>query len=123
MSQLIEIDTSKLDEPFPEIKVADIQSIEIEDPVFLEKYTAHITHCGSRWYGWIPQFEELKHLKFQSESKEALIEKLIEQLHETLEARAQAWDEQIEEDIEAGRLDALREQALEDIHAGRFTEI
>ena len=123
MSQPIETETIQIDDALLELKASDILSIEIEDPVFLEKYTACITNCGSSWFGWIPQFEELEHIKYKSNSREGLIEKLTEQLHETLEARAQAWDKQIEADIAAGKLDKLREQALEDIHAGRFTEI
>jgi hypothetical protein len=33
--------------------------------------------------------------------------------------REEAWDRQIEEDIKAGRLDALAEEVLADHHAGR----
>ena len=123
MSQHIEIDSIQMDEALLELKPSDIHTIEIEDPVFLEKYTACITNTDSNWFGWIPQFEELKDVKYESKTREGLIEILTEQLHETLEARAQAWDQQMEADIEAGKLDTLREQALEDIHAGRFTEI
>ena len=32
---------------------------------------------------------------------------------------AQSWDKQIEEDLEAGRLDALLQQAEQDYEAGR----
>lgn len=35
------------------------------------------------------------------------------------EFRAQAWDEQIERDILAGRLDALAEQANQEFESGR----
>ena len=109
MSQPIETETIQIDDALLELKASDILSIEIEDPVFLEKYTACITNYGSSWFGWIPQFEELKDIKYKSNSREGLIEKLTEQLHETLEARAQAWDKQIEADIAAGKLDKLRE--------------
>ncbi len=34
---------------------------------------------------------------------------------------AEAWDRQIEEDIAAGRLDALAEEALDDLRNGRCT--
>jgi hypothetical protein len=40
-----------------------------------------------------------------------------------IEFDAAAWDLQIEEDIQAGRLDALAEQALEDLRTGRTTEL
>jgi hypothetical protein len=33
-----------------------------------------------------------------------------------------AWDRQIEEDVAAGRLDALAEEALNDLRAGRCTD-
>ena len=35
---------------------------------------------------------------------------------------AEAWDRQIENDVAAGRLDALADEALEDLSAGRCTE-
>ena len=36
---------------------------------------------------------------------------------------AEAWDRQIEEDVRAGRLDALAEESLADYKAGRTKEI
>jgi hypothetical protein len=39
-----------------------------------------------------------------------------------VEFDAAAWDRQIEEDVAAGRLDALADEALEDLRAGRCTE-
>ena len=38
------------------------------------------------------------------------------------ELDADAWDRQIEEDVAAGRLDALAEEALDDLHKGRCTD-
>jgi hypothetical protein len=35
---------------------------------------------------------------------------------------ASAWDRQMEEDVAAGRLDALADEALEDLRAGRCTD-
>ena len=35
---------------------------------------------------------------------------------------AEAWDRRIEDDVAAGRLDALADEALEDLRAGRCTE-
>jgi hypothetical protein len=40
-----------------------------------------------------------------------------------VEFDADAWDRQIEDDVNAGRLDALAEEALEDLRAGRTTEL
>ena len=39
------------------------------------------------------------------------------------EAEADAWDKQIEEDANSGRLDALAEEAMSDFRAGRYTEL
>jgi hypothetical protein len=35
---------------------------------------------------------------------------------------AAAWDRQMEDDVEAGRLDALADEALDDLRAGRCTD-
>ncbi len=35
---------------------------------------------------------------------------------------ADAWDRQIEQDVAAGRLDALADEALNDLRAGRCTD-
>ena len=34
----------------------------------------------------------------------------------------EAWDRRIEDDVAAGRLDALADEALDDLRAGRCTE-
>jgi hypothetical protein len=36
---------------------------------------------------------------------------------------ADAWDRQFEEDVRAGRLDALAEEALRDLREGRTTQL
>ncbi len=36
---------------------------------------------------------------------------------------AEAWDKQFEEDVKAGRLDALGDKALRDMREGRYTEL
>jgi hypothetical protein len=36
---------------------------------------------------------------------------------------AEAWDRQFEEDVRAGRLDALGQEALGDLREGRCTEL
>jgi hypothetical protein len=40
-----------------------------------------------------------------------------------VEFDADAWDQQIEEDVKSGRLDELAEEALQDHAAGRTTEL
>lgn len=36
---------------------------------------------------------------------------------------AEAWDRQFEQDVAAGRLEALAEEALRDLRAGRCTDL
>ena len=36
---------------------------------------------------------------------------------------AGAWDKQLEEDVRAGRLDALAEEALNDLRSGRCSDL
>ena len=118
MTPVIEDQHTEKEVSITPAKKSRIQLIEIENPAFLEKYTAYVTRKASRWCGWIPEFPEFR---YEEKTKKVLLQTLTEKLHETLKARDKAWDKQIEEDIKAGKLDHLREKALEDIHAGRFT--
>ena len=118
MTPVIENQHNEIEVSVPQVKNSRIQLIEIEDPAFLQKYTAYVTQKSSRWCGWIPEFPEFR---YEEKTKKVLIQTLTKQLHENLKARDKEWDKQIEEDIKAGKLDHLREKALEDIHAGRFT--
>lgn len=36
---------------------------------------------------------------------------------------AEAWDQQFEQDVAAGRLDALADEALQDLRTGRCTDL
>jgi hypothetical protein len=36
---------------------------------------------------------------------------------------AEQWDQQFEEDVAAGRLDALAQEAIQDLQAGRCTDL
>ena len=36
---------------------------------------------------------------------------------------ADVWDKQFDEDVKAGRLDALAEQAMAEFRAGKYTEL
>ena len=96
------------------------QSIEIIDPVFEETYTAHVTKKSAGWRGWIPDVPEVE---CEGNTKTELLKRLTAQLREALEAREEAWDKQLEEDIKAGKLDYLREEALEEIKAGRLIDL
>jgi len=39
------------------------------------------------------------------------------------ELDAKTWDQEFEEDVAAGRLEALAEEALRDLHEGRCTDL
>lgn len=96
------------------------QSIEIVDSVFEETYTAHVIKKSTAWHGWIPNIPEVE---CEGKTKTELLKRLTGQLREALEAREEAWDKQLEEDIKAGKLDHLREEALEEIKAGRVIDL
>ena len=98
----------------------EIKTLEIQDPIYEETYTAHIQKNGAAWMGWIP---EVPKVKCEGNTQEELLKILEKTLHETLEAEEEAWDEQIEEDAKAGKLDHFAEKALENFRAGRYYEI
>ena len=95
--------------------------VEITDPRFEETYTAYVTKTSTGWSGRIPEFPEVN--KYDEVTKAALMAALKDDLHEVLKARSDAWDKQIEEDIESGRFDPIREEILEDIQSGRLTDL
>ena len=97
-----------------------IQTAKIQERDGVEIYTAHIQKNGDGWIGWMPEIPEVK---CEENTKESLLETIEDKLHEVLEARADAWDKQIEEDIQAGRLDHLGDKALEDLRAGRCKDL
>lgn len=97
-----------------------IQTAKIQERDGVEIYTAHIQRNGSGWIGWI---QEVPEVKCEGETKKSLLATLDNELHAVLEARADAWDKQIEEDIKAGRLDHLGEKAVEDLRAGRCKDL
>ena len=107
--------------PEQQVKSKHILAFEITDSEWGETYTAYVTKESDNWSGWIPDVPEVD--KCEEGTQKALLTTLKDKLSEALEARADAWDKQIEEDIKAGRLEHLRKEALEDIKAGRFTDL
>ena len=107
--------------PEQPVKNKHILTFEITDPEWGEIYTASVRKKLDRWCGWIPDVPEVD--TCEETTKETLLTTLKDKLSEVLEARADAWDNQIEEDIKAGKLEHLRKEALEDIKAGRFTDL
>ena len=97
-----------------------IQTVEIQDPIYEETYTAHIQKNGAAWIGWIPEVPEVK---CEEHTQELLLKTLVHELHKALEAEQEAWEKQFEADVKAGHLDYLREEALEDLRAGRCFDL
>ena len=97
-----------------------IQTVEIEDPVYEETYTAHIQKNGDGWIGWIPEVPEVK---CEESTQEVLLKTLVKDMHEVLVAEQEAWEKQFEKDVKAGHLDDLRKEALADLQAGRCIDL
>ena len=94
----------------PEHKVENtqFQYATIIDSVFEEPYTAHLEKESGGWRGWIPQ---LPKVEGTARTKKELLNTLAIRLRGALQAREDAWDKQLEADIEAGKLEHLREDA------------
>ena len=106
--------------PDQHVGEAQIQSVEIVDPVYEEPYAANITKKSNGWRGWIPDIPEVK---CEAKTRSQLLETLVTELREALAFREEAWDKQLGADIESGKLERLREEALEDIKAGRVIDL
>ena len=94
-----------------------IKTVEIQDKVFEETYTAHIEKNGASWLGWFPEIPEVR---CEEPTEEVLLKTLEKRLHEALVAEEEAWEKQFEENVKTGKLEHLRKEALEDVKAGRF---
>ena len=94
-----------------------IKKIELYDKIFEETYIAHIQRDGTNWVGWIP---EVPKVKCEEPTEAVLLKALEKKLHEALIAEEEAWENQFETDVKAGKLDKLREEALTDVRARRF---
>lgn len=94
----------------PEHKVENtqFQCSTILDSVLEEPYIAHLKKESVEWRGWIPQLPEVE---CTAKTKKELLNTLAIRLREALQAREDAWDKQLESDIEAGKLEHLQEDA------------
>ncbi|RKU15160.1 hypothetical protein C6500_20920 [Candidatus Poribacteria bacterium] len=92
----------------PEHKVENtqFQHATILDPVYEEPYIVHLKKEAAGWHGWIPQIPEVE---CTAKTKKELLNTLATRLREVLQAHEDAWDKQLESDIEAGKLEHLRE--------------
>ena len=109
-------------DPLPERKGENthFQHATILDPVYEEPYTAHFEKEAVGWRGWIPQLPEVE---CTAKTKKELLDTLAIRLREALQAREDAWDKQLEADIEAGKLEHLREDARRAKKAGKLIDL
>ena len=92
----------------------------VYNEIFDETFTAYIKQNGVAWLGWIP---ELPEVKCEGETVEIVQKELHDTLHQTLVAIEEAWDEQFEADVKAGRLEPLIEKAKRSCEEGNYTKI
>ena len=92
----------------------------VHNDTFDETFTAYIKQNGVAWFGWIP---ELPEVKCEGETVEIVQKKLNETLHKTLVAIEDAWDEQFEADVKAGRLEPLIEKTKQSCDQGNYTKV
>lgn len=97
-----------------------IYTTKIQDQDGVDEYNVHIQKNGD---GWIGQIQEFPEITCEENTKLLLVKTLEEKLQSVLEAKAEAWDKQIEEDIKAGKLDHLGKKASEDYRKGRCTDL
>ena len=106
--------------PEQKVDTTHFQRVSILDPVFQETYTAHLGREAHGWRGWIPQLPEVE---CKAKTKKDLVNMLAIRLREALQAREDAWDKQLEADIEAGKLDHLREDVRRAKKAGTCIDL
>lgn len=97
-----------------------IKTVDIHNKVFEETYTAHIQRNGANWLGQIP---DVPKVKCEAPTKTILLETLEKKLHEALISEEEAWEEQFEKDVKAGRLDHLAEKAAEHYKEGKYRSV
>ncbi|MYH80801.1 hypothetical protein F4009_10115 [Candidatus Poribacteria bacterium] len=102
------------------VEPTHFQSVPILDPVFQETYTAHLEKEELSWRGWMPQLPEVE---CPAKTKKELVNTLTIRLREALQAREDAWDKQLEVDIEAGKLEHLQEDARRAKQAGKRIDL
>ncbi len=100
--------------------MTSVYTHEIQDPDDGEIYTANIWENSEGWNGSIQEFPEVK---CHAKTKEALMRTLEVRLREALAAHADAWDRQIEADVDAGKFDAIAERVIADFDAGKCKDL
>ena len=102
------------------VDLTHFQRVPILDPVLQETYTAHLGKETLGWRGWIPQLPEVE---CKAKTKKELLNTLSIRLREALQAREDAWDKQLEADIETGKLEHLQEDARRAKKAGTLIDL
>ncbi len=97
-----------------------IKTVDIHDKVFEETYTAHIQRNGANWLGQIP---DVPKVRCEAPTEAVLMKTLEKKLHEALIAEEEAWEEQFEEDVKAGRLDNLGDKAIKNYREGKYRKV
>ena len=98
----------KISDKAKEMIMDQIYTTIIHDQDGIDEYNIHIQKNGN---GWIGQIQEYPEITCEENTKIVLLKTLEEKLHSVLEAKAEAWDKQIEDDIKAGKLDHLGEKS------------
>ena len=104
----------------PKVDPTHFQCLSILDPVLQETYTAYLGKETLGWRGWIPQLPEVD---CTAKTKKELLNTLSTRLREALQAREDAWDKQLEADVEAGKLEHLRKDARRAKKAGTLIDL
>jgi hypothetical protein len=107
-------------EPEQKVESTHFQRVPILDSVFQETYTAHLKKEALGWRGWMPQLPEVE---CKAKTKKELMNTLVIRLREALQAREDAWDKQLDADIEAGKLAHLQEDARRAKKAGKLIDL
>ena len=104
----------------PQTDLTHFQRVSILDPVLQETYTVYLEKETLGWRGWIPQLPEVEG---KAKTKKELLNTLSTRLREALQAREDAWDKQLEADVEAGKLEHLREDVCRAKKAGTLIDL
>ncbi len=97
-----------------------MKTVDIHDKIFDETYIAHIQKNGANWLG---QIQDVPIVKCEAPTETVLMKTLEKKLHEALIAEEEAWEEQFEEDVKAGRLDHLGDKAIKNYREGKYRKV
>ena len=103
------------------MRSADLfETCQIEEPIFDEVRTAHISKIGNLWTGFLPS--EAKVGQIKADTKKALLNALAKKLYEILEAEDKEWDNRTDAQLTEDDLRSYEKRVLEDVKTGKFTD-